>query len=92
LVHCCFHAAIFARFCTGGQIGQHICMPLVLRYAATLRNWQIVRAKAVEILSAPTFTPTPPKMLVVGGWAAQRGFFADQLFLGAVDFFGLWVF
>jgi hypothetical protein len=31
-------------------------------------------------------------MLIVGGWAAQRGFFADQLFLGAVDFFGLWVF
>jgi hypothetical protein len=51
----CFGTAIFAQFCTGGQIGQRSGTRLVRCYAATLRNRPIVQAKGLKNLYPPTF-------------------------------------
>jgi hypothetical protein len=62
---------------------------------ATLRNRQIFQAKAVEILSAPTFIPTLPKMVVVCGsrevflmtTSVRKAFFWGQLIFLVCGFF-----
>ena len=68
-------------------------MHLVVCYAATLRNWQIVRLEGVKIWSTPTLNPASPKMVVVGD--SRAGFslaISARLFFGASSSFGLGIF